>query len=89
MAGIAVTAADLPYPNLCYSPGGGCVFDAPYRGSVPLAAAVGLAWVTEPDARRFASAQAPLYYFLNLRLTDPATAPAFASRYGAARARPS
>ena len=88
VAGIAVTAAGLPYPNLCYSPGGGCVFDAPYRGSVPLPAAVGLAWITEPDARRLASAQAPLYYFLNLRLEDPSTAPAFASRYGAARSSP-
>jgi len=83
VAGIAVTAADLPYPNLCYSTGGGCVFDAPYPGPVPLAASVGLAWVTEPDARRLASAQAPLYYFLNLKLKHPATAPAFARRYAA------
>ncbi len=88
VAGIAVTAADLPYPNLCYSAGGGCVFDAPYNGRVPLAAAVGLAWVTEPDARRLASAQAPLYYFLNLKLKNPATAPAFASRYGAPPSSP-
>ncbi|HTS97344.1 MAG TPA: FtsX-like permease family protein [Streptosporangiaceae bacterium] len=88
VAGIAVSAADLPYPNLCYSPGGGCVFDAPYRGPAPLPAAVGLAWVTEPDARRFASARAPLYYFLNLKLTDPAAAPAFASRYGTAQGSP-
>ena len=83
VAGIAVTAADLPYPNLCYSTGGGCIFDAPYSGSSPLAAVVGLAWVTEPDARQFASAQAPLYYFLNLKLKNPAAAPAFADRYGA------
>ena len=88
VAGIAVTAADLPYPNLCYSPGGGCVFDAPYSGPPPLAGVVGLAWVTEPAARALASAQAPLYYFLNLKLKNPATAPAFASRYGSAPSSP-
>jgi len=81
VAGIAVTAADLPYPNLCYSTGGGCVFDAPYSGSAPLPNMLGFAWVTEPDARSLASARAPLYYFLNLKLRDPATASAFASRY--------
>jgi len=83
VAGIAVTAADLPYPNVCATPGGGCVFSAPYKGRAPLAASVGFAWATEPDARSLASADAPLYYFLNLKLKDPATAPAFASRYGA------
>jgi putative ABC transport system permease protein len=82
VAGIAVTAADLPYPNLCYTIGGGCVFDAPYSGRAPLAASVGFGWVTEPDARSLASADAPLYYFLNLKLKNPASAPAFASRYG-------
>jgi putative ABC transport system permease protein len=79
VAGIAVTAAGLPYPNLCYHLGGGCVFDLP--GPVT-ATQIGFAWVTEPDARSLASAQAPLSYFLNLRLKDPATAPAFASAYG-------
>jgi putative ABC transport system permease protein len=84
VAGIAVTAADLPYPNVCYSTGGGCVFDAPYSGPAPLANRVGFAWVTEPDARSLASPQAPLYYFLNLRLKDPAAAPAFVGRFGPA-----
>ena len=79
VAGIAVTAADLPYPNLCYSTGGGCVFDLPGR-VVPTD--IGFAWVTEPDARSLASEQAPLSYFLNLKLRNPADAPAFASRYG-------
>jgi len=79
VAGIAVTAAGLPYPNLCHDPGGGCVFDLP--GPVATTG-IGFAWVTEPDARSLASAQAPLSYFLNLKLTDPATAPAFASAYG-------
>jgi ABC-type lipoprotein release transport system permease subunit len=79
VVGIAVTAAGLPYPNLCYSTGGGCVFDLPGRF---MATGIGFAWVTEPDARALASAQAPLSYFLNLKLKDPATAPAFASAYG-------
>ena len=75
--GIAVTAGGTPYPNLCYPPGGDCVFDAPYNGQ----ASPGFGWVTEPDARSLASAQAPLSYFLDLKLNDPATAPAFASKY--------
>jgi putative ABC transport system permease protein len=78
VAGIAVTAAGLPYPNLCHPPGGGCVFDRPGPFT---ATDIGFAWVTEPDARLLASPQAPLSYFLNLKLKDPATAPAFASKY--------
>jgi putative ABC transport system permease protein len=81
VAGIAVTAAGLPYPNLCYYPGGGCVYDLPDNGQVPASANTGFAWVTEPDARALSSPRAPLSYFLNLNLRDPATAPAFASRY--------
>jgi putative ABC transport system permease protein len=79
VVGIAVTAAGLPYPNLCYYPGGGCIFDLPGRFT---ASDIGFAWVTVPGARSLASARAPLYYFLNLKLKDPATASAFASRYG-------
>jgi putative ABC transport system permease protein len=79
VAGIAVTAADLPYPNLCYSTGSGCVFDLPGRVT---ATDIGFGWVTEPDARSLASAQAPLSYFLNLKLKNPTTAPAFASKHG-------
>ena len=78
VTGIAITAAGLPYPNLCYNPGGDCVFDdASYTGTV----GTGFAWVTEPDARSFASSRAPLSYFLNLKLKNPATAPALASSY--------
>ena len=44
---------------------------------------IGLAWVTQPDARALAqSAAAPPSYVLNLKLNDPAAAPAFASKYG-------
>jgi putative ABC transport system permease protein len=35
VAGIAVTAASPPYPNLCYWPGGGCVLDIPSMPSPP------------------------------------------------------
>jgi putative ABC transport system permease protein len=80
VAGIAVTAAAPPYPNLCYQPGGGTcdVFDLP---DVPVSTRnLGLAWVTESDARALAAAgRAPLWYFLNLRLRDPAQAAAFAA----------
>jgi putative ABC transport system permease protein len=81
VAGIAVTAAGQPYPNLCASPGGDCVYDLPDNGQVPASANIGFAWVTEPDALALGSFQAPLSYFLNLKLRDPATAPAFASEY--------
>jgi len=85
VAGIAVTAAGLPYPNLCYYPGGGCVFDL----SAPVTASgIGFAWATEQDARSLASARAPLQAFLNLKLKNPATAPAFASRYGSGPSSP-
>ena len=82
VVGIAVTAAGLPYPNLCYSPGGDCVYDLTDNAQVPAAANNGFAWITEPDTRALGSAQAPLSYFLNLDLKDPATAPAFAIKYG-------
>jgi putative ABC transport system permease protein len=77
VAGFAVTAAGLPYPNLCNNPGGGCVFALPASSGD-----IGFAWVTEPDARALSSSQAPLSYFVNLKLKDPATATAFASKYG-------
>ena len=51
VVGIAVTAAGLPYPNLCYSPGGDCVYDLTDNAQVPAAANNGFAWITEPDTR--------------------------------------
>jgi putative ABC transport system permease protein len=80
VAGIAVTAASAPYPNMCFSPGGNCVFDAPTSLAVS-AVNIGLAWVTEQDARSLASAAAPLTYLLDLKLRDPATAQQFVSDY--------
>ena len=82
VAGIAVTAAAAPYPN-CEDTN--CMFTGPEMG--PRAAStlstlnVGLAWVTEADARAMASPRAPLSYILNLKLKDPATAPAVANRF--------
>jgi putative ABC transport system permease protein len=80
VVGIAVTAAGLPYPNMCYGPGGNCVYDLT-DSQVPSNANNGFAWLTEPDARALGSGQAPLSYFLNLKLRNPASAPAFANRY--------
>jgi putative ABC transport system permease protein len=84
VAGIAVTAAEPPYPNLCYVLGGGCVFNNPNTPN----GHIGLAWATEPDARALASSAAPLSYFVNLRLKDPAQAQAFATSYDNAHPNP-
>lgn len=89
VAGVAVTAASPQYPNLCFPPGGTCVSGLPTNcsGARCVAAGssevlssldMGLAWVTEPDARVLASRSAPLAYVLDLRLRDPVTAQAFA-----------
>jgi putative ABC transport system permease protein len=92
VAGIAVTAASPPYPNLCFPPGGTCVGGLPINCStagtrctefgfsaVLSTLNTGLAWVTVPDARALASKAAPLAYVLDLRLRDPAAAQAFAA----------
>jgi putative ABC transport system permease protein len=78
VAGTAVTAAVPPYPNVCYI---GCDLNlarAPgeYAGRGP-----GLIWVTQADASRLATATAPPSYVMNLKLADPAKAPAFANEF--------
>jgi hypothetical protein len=79
VAGIAVTAAIAPYPNICYS---GCDITRYLASNGIGAKNTGLIWMTEPDVTRLASAVSPLNtYVLNLRLTRPAGAQAFASRY--------
>jgi ABC-type lipoprotein release transport system permease subunit len=83
VAGIAVTAASAPYPNMCFPPGGNCNFDFPTSSSLS-AVNIGLAWVTEPDARSLASSAAPLTYLLDLQLKDAATAQRFVSAYTSA-----
>jgi len=81
VAGTAVTAANPPYPNLCYTGGGGCAA-GPQDGNIP-PGGLGLIWLTEPDARSIATSADPVAaYVLNLKLTNPAAAPAFAARYG-------
>ena len=77
VAGIAVTAANPPYPNLCYFSAGGC-----YGNGSPTS--IGLAWITRPDAVKLSTAANPLSaYVLDLKLNDPATAQAFVNRYSA------
>jgi putative ABC transport system permease protein len=100
VAGIAVTAASAPFPNLCFQPGGTCV-----NGGMPTncngtrcvavgsnvvlsTESIGLAWITEPNARALASAVAPLSYVVDLRLKKPATAPAFVAAHGSPQAGP-
>jgi putative ABC transport system permease protein len=79
VAGTAVTAANPPFPNLCYSSGGGCSA-GPQDAS---ATDAGLLWLTEPDAGSLATPANPVAsYILNLKLSNPASAQAFASRYG-------
>src|ERR1700691_481629 len=72
VTGIAVTAAAAPYPN-CQETD--CLFTVNTSSNLSTLN-VGLTWVTEADARAMASPQAPLSYMLNLKLKDPATAPA-------------
>jgi putative ABC transport system permease protein len=77
VTGIAVTSDSPPYPNLCYA---GCAFSS--AGSRQFSAGdIGMAWVTEPDARTLASSDPAPNFVLNLKLKDPATAQAFASAY--------
>jgi putative ABC transport system permease protein len=81
VAGTAVTAANPPYPNLCYGGGGGC-WAGPQAGEIT-PGGLGLIWLTKPDADSIATPADPLTaYVLNLKLKNPAAAPAFAARYG-------
>ncbi len=50
VAGIAVTAASPPYPNLCYTSGGGCHASPPDQGQHSVATSIGLIWITAPEA---------------------------------------
>jgi putative ABC transport system permease protein len=81
VAGTAVTAANPPYPNLCYFGGGGC-WVGPQDGAIP-PGGLGLIWLTEPDAGSIATSADPVAaYVLDLKLKNPAAAPTFAARYG-------
>jgi putative ABC transport system permease protein len=79
VAGIAVTAASAPYPNLCYYSGGGCRAGPPDNGSPR---DIGLLWLTKPDALSLATPANPVTtYVVDLKLKNPAAADAFALRY--------
>jgi ABC-type lipoprotein release transport system permease subunit len=66
IVGVAVTAAAAPYPDTpCF--GGFC----------PEGEGAGLVWLTRADARSLAPQEESLAYVLNLKLADPAAAPAF------------
>lgn len=70
VAGVAVTAA-LPTSGIGFLEGS-------TRWPNP-----GLVWLTESDARSFATSAAPLGYVLNLKLADPGGAEAFANHFSA------
>ena len=79
VTGLAVTAAETPYPNLCFT--GGC--NTGISGNAQLEGhGAGLGWVTQPDVRVLAAdgGGAPAYV-LNLKLSDPARAPAFINAF--------
>jgi ABC-type lipoprotein release transport system permease subunit len=79
VAGIAVSAAVAPYPNICYS---GCHLTGYLAGYGIGAKDIGLIWMTEPAVTKLTSAADPLVnYVLNLKLRDPDQAQAFANRY--------
>jgi putative ABC transport system permease protein len=79
VAGIAVTAATAPYPNICYS---GCYIDAFWNSRGITAKKIGLIWMTEPDVTSLATKANPMSgYILNLALGDPGQAAAFASQH--------
>ena len=79
VTGIAVTAANPPYPNLCYYSGGGCRAGPPDNGS---ARDIGLLWLTKPDALSLATPSNPVTtYVVDLKLKNPAAADAFALPY--------
>src|SRR5262252_6801168 len=77
VAGIAVTAAIPPYPtSLCHI---ACPFPTAVQGfGVPN---MGLVWLTRSAVAGLAGSGAPLAYLLNLKLANPAQAPAFAAQH--------
>jgi hypothetical protein len=80
VAGTAVTAAIPDYPDACSHLG--CFTTNPYNP--------GLVWATAADAQHIARAASstPFAYFLNLKLSDPAQASAFAGHYDARASSP-
>jgi len=77
VVGTAATAAIPSYPDVC-AEAEGCFIVGHVSSANP-----GLIWATQADVQHIAGADGPVAYFLNLKLTDPATASAFADRYNA------
>jgi putative ABC transport system permease protein len=75
VAGIAVTAANAPYPGADFVTSG-----TPFPSND-----CGMIWVSEATARSLATRVLPLSYTLNLRLANPASAWAFASAHSSGR----
>ena len=76
VAGVAVTAATPPYPEpACLA--NLCQGDAD----------TGVVWLTRADAPAPRPAENPYLHVLNLKLADPAAAPAFAAEHNPARGR--
>jgi ABC-type lipoprotein release transport system permease subunit len=97
VAGVAVTAAARPYPDVCFAPicpqlaeameSGGPPEGPPPDGKV-VAVDVpeppvepGLVWLTDADARGLAPAAESLSYVVHLKLADPTQAPAFVNAH--------
>jgi ABC-type lipoprotein release transport system permease subunit len=92
VVGVAVTAAARPYPGVCFAPECPWFFEA-MEDVVPEGpppdeqvdderfvldpVEPGLVWLTEADTRALAPAEEFLSYVVNLKLADPADAPAF------------
>jgi putative ABC transport system permease protein len=86
VAGVAVTAAMAAYPLLsCLDPA--CWFGGAGPSALASPAASrphphpGLIWLTQADARSLAPRAESLSYLLNLKLADPAAAPAFVNQH--------
>jgi putative ABC transport system permease protein len=78
VAGIAVTAAEAPYPNLCYLTTSICSFIINNGNSRDM----GVIWMTRSDAIGLTSKANPLtLYILNLKLANPSAAQAFVSEH--------
>jgi hypothetical protein len=81
VAGIAVTAAMAPYPNICYMGAGSCFGNVGPGAGHFTPSEVGLIWTTEPDAMSLTTPASPVAaYVLNLKLSSPASAAAFAGQ---------
>jgi putative ABC transport system permease protein len=77
VVGTAVTAASPEFPQLCQL---GCFGGLAYRSGVS-PRDTGLVWLTVTEARSLATSATPLTYTLNLKLKEPAAAPAFVTAY--------